>query len=635
VRPRRRFGARLTLRALSEAQPAVLALFDRLGLDATAKARLLRAVLERGILTLDAIASAVLDEFDEDGGRAELAAAQRELLLGEELLRVPSSRLVVGALIGSGSFGDVHRVTFHGRELALKTLRLAGLSEAAQREVVRSARREARVLQQLKHAHVIEFVGMVVDDVRSIGLLMELSTLGNLRQKLDATALPLEQSAQMRIATGIADGMAYLHSSAVLHHDLKSANVLLFEVEGKCTPKLADFGLAVVLNSSTMSTRRGAAGSTAYKAPEQFDDEMTPKSEVYSFAIILWELLHGNARPWDGKSDTAILGAVCRARRPPVSDELCDSVLRQCMERSWEQEPDERPSFEQLLTRLRAAARTFGTSSFKRQYAALQSQPTALITDEVMVSTRALILEHAQRHGFSSISANDYFLAVRQAAFTASAHGHSGAAAVNEVLSDPHLFAVRMYASALQLGGASGPELCSILNAALREDRVDNAMPLAHTLNKRLVTRGTQHVRWPADNTVWRGGALPSEHRHFYVEGKQYRVPMFLSTTESRATAERFLVQRGAPQYVLWQIKLDPVRRCVHVNHIDRHDATLGLDPNTGPENEYLFAPYSTFTVLSCQWQAQPTSANPHRVTLRAAVDNSIEDENLPLAPWA
>ena len=75
-------------------------------------------------------------------------------------------------------------------------------------------------------------------------------------------------------------------------------------------------------------------------------------------------------------------------------------------------------------------------------------------------------------------------------------------------------------------------------------------------------------------------------------------------------------------------MRIDPVRKCVHVNLVTKRV------PGLPDEQEYLFAPYSAFTVLSARWNAG-TAAAPHEIELLAAVDNREAPEDLPLAPWS
>ena len=92
---------------------------------------------------------------------------------------------------------------------------------------------------------------------------------------------------QMELAKGIAAAMAFLHAQVrpVLHHDLKSANVLVFDTAagagGALHAKLTDFGLALTASGSSLAgTVRAGGGTAAYQAPEQFDETFTAASEV-------------------------------------------------------------------------------------------------------------------------------------------------------------------------------------------------------------------------------------------------------------------------------------------------------------------------------------------------------------------
>ena len=82
------------------------------------------------------------------------------------------------------------------------------------------------------------------------------------------------------------------------------------------------------------------------------------------------------------------------------------------------------------------------------------------------------------------------------------------------------------------------------------------------------------------------------------------------------------------PVKVRWLVRIDPVRKCRHVNLVTKRV------PGLPDEQEYLFTPYSVFTVLSASWNAG-TAANPHVIELLAAVDNQEAPEDLPLAPWS
>jgi hypothetical protein len=110
------------------------------------------------------------------------------------------------------------------------------------------------------------------------------------------------------------------------------------------------------------------------------------------------------------------------------------------------------------------------------------------------------------------------------------------------------------------------------------------------------------------------------------VQGRQFRQPAYLATSFSIGVADSFISRSLRPAKIRWLIRIDPDRKCLHVNLVKR--------TNVEGEQEYLFAPYSAFTVLSATWNAG-TEADPHVVELLAAVDNKEEPEDLPLAPWS
>ena len=171
------------------------------------------------------------------------------------------------------------------------------------------------------------------------------------------------------------------------------------------------------------------------------------------------------------------------------------------------------------------------------------------------------------------------------------------------------------------------------------------AASLTHGINALcLVARTNAHLPFPPGGEVYRGGGFDDTHIGFFTRGRQYRVPGFLATSFSRATATRFLRMAEAygQQAVLWVVRVDPAgeddqtQRCKHVNFV-----THSL---VGGEAEYLFTAYSIFTVRAVTWGE---GGAPHCIELDAASDNNPaaeggggrwatpkRSEHLPLAPW-
>jgi hypothetical protein len=185
----------------------------------------------------------------------------------------------------------------------------------------------------------------------------------------------------------------------------------------------------------------------------------------------------------------------------------------------------------------------------------------------------------------------------------------------------------RMWTSTLTLRNR---EFCSILNCIARADEQALATALAGLARgiNRLCVSVPPRPPFPQGDTCYRGGGFDDRYRSFFVSGRQFRQPAYLATSFSEDVARRFIGMRGADRCVLWRVRIDAVRKCMHVNLVTRRV------PGLPDEQEYLFAPYSAFSVLSATWNAG-TVANPHVIELLAAVDNRTEPEDLPLAPWS
>jgi hypothetical protein len=257
----------------------------------------------------------------------------------------------------------------------------------------------------------------------------------------------------------------------------------------------------------------------------------------------------------------------------------------------------------------------FNESTFKRVYDATQAPE---YPHQLLEALHTLIFHYASLRGIDRAKADAFFRELQETAFV-----H-----VEELLSDIQSAAGRIWTSPKRM---EEREFCFILNEVIREDIEEpmrHAVCITRAINLLLVCDAAKKPR--AVSMVYRGGGLPDEHRAFFTLKKTYRVPMFLATSVCRETSQDRFCRRAEVKNqlppVLWIIQLDE-RGCKHVNYLHTTECE--------GEQEYLFVPYSVFTVEKVEWRDKPTWKDPHLVYLSAAYDNRAFPEGLPLAPWA
>lgn len=254
--------------------------------------------------------------------------------------------------LAQGGMGVVHRAVDEvlGREVVLKELIQ---SLAHQEDFVRRFRQEARVLARLSHPNIVSVFDLVEDENR-LWIAMELVDGGDLAKLLDARGrLPALEA--LTLALGIAKGIRHAHEQGVIHRDIKAMNVLLTR-EG--LPKVTDFGLARLAESSVHTRDGTVLGSPRYMSPEQAAGRPADaRSDVYSFGILLYELLAGRP-PFEGDVQSVIVQQISRPPSPlrelvpDVPEEIERAILAML-----EKDPDARPQdFASVARALRGLA---------------------------------------------------------------------------------------------------------------------------------------------------------------------------------------------------------------------------------------------------------------------------------------
>ncbi|KAL6313579.1 hypothetical protein AAG906_006947 [Vitis piasezkii] len=254
--------------------------------------------------------------------------------------------------LGSGTFGTVYHGKWRGSDVAIKRIKkICFTSRSSEQErLTIEFWQEADILSKLHHPNVVAFYGVVHDGPgATLATVTEYMVDGSLRHRL-------------LIAMDAAFGMEYLHSKNIVHFDLKCDN-LLVNLKDPLRPicKVGDFGLSKIKRNTLVSG--GVRGTLPWMAPELLNgssNKVSEKVDVFSFGIVLWEILTGE-EPYANMHYGAIIGGIVSNTLRPTIPSSCDPEWRTLMEQCWAPNPAVRPSFTEITGRLRvmsAAAQT-------------------------------------------------------------------------------------------------------------------------------------------------------------------------------------------------------------------------------------------------------------------------------------
>ncbi|XP_038877288.1 proline-rich receptor-like protein kinase PERK4 [Benincasa hispida] len=234
-------------------------------------------------------------------------------------------------LLGQGGFGYVHKgVLPNGKEVAVKSLKVG--SGQGEREFMA----EVEIISRVHHRHLVSLVGYCIASGQRM-LVYEFVPNNTLEHHLHGKGLPvMDWPTRLRIAIGSAKGLAYLHEDChpkIIHRDIKSANIL---IDANFEAMVADFGLAKLStdNHTHVSTR--VMGTFGYLAPEYASSgKLTEKSDVFSFGVMLLELIAGK-RPVDPTQ--AMEDSLVDWARPLMSRALMEGIYEELVDIRLENE---------------------------------------------------------------------------------------------------------------------------------------------------------------------------------------------------------------------------------------------------------------------------------------------------------
>lgn len=249
---------------------------------------------------------------------------------------------VLGDVIGSGTFGCVHVGTMinTNKKVAIKVLN----SQLLGGRQLETFKREVWTMATLNHPSILRLIGVTLSAPFCIVTeLLNCSLFDKMRY--------LSPTKRSIIALRVSQAMEQLHAARIIHRDLKSANILLDDDD---LPRVCDFGL---VGFKTRGTRTGYVGTAQWMAPEilrssPFYDE---KVDVYSFAVLLWEMLTLQ-EPYRGMTqDQMVMAIIEKGARPAIAPNYGPPKLIELIRKCWSEDTKDRPSFPQITTALFSA----------------------------------------------------------------------------------------------------------------------------------------------------------------------------------------------------------------------------------------------------------------------------------------
>ncbi|XP_059149829.1 putative molluscan insulin-related peptide(s) receptor isoform X2 [Physella acuta] len=260
--------------------------------------------------------------------------------------------------LGQGSFGMVYEGVATGikKDCPEEEVRVAvkTVNDRASFNDKREFLKEATIMKAFDCHHVVKLLGVVSTGQPAL-VIMELMALGDLKNFLrkhrpdedNADVIPPNLGEILQMAGEIADGMAYLADNKFVHRDLAARNCMVAEDK---TVKIGDFGMTRDIYE-TDYYRKGGKGMlpVRWMAPESLKDGIFDiKSDVWSYGVVIWEMVTLAAQPYQGLSNEEVVKYISEYNTMDMPNG-CPETMAKLMQLCWRKTPKQRPTFKEII----------------------------------------------------------------------------------------------------------------------------------------------------------------------------------------------------------------------------------------------------------------------------------------------
>uniref|UniRef100_T1KLD1 receptor protein-tyrosine kinase n=1 Tax=Tetranychus urticae TaxID=32264 RepID=T1KLD1_TETUR len=269
-----------------------------------------------------------------------------------DLREIPRDKLTLVKALGQGAFGEVYQgylINLSGEMLdevpvAVKTLPEQTANNQAEMDFLM----EALIMSKFRHRNIVRFIGVCFEKMPRF-IVLELLAGGDLKTFLRESRASINKPSPicmgdlLVIALDVARGCQYLEDNHFIHRDIAARNF-----------KIADFGMARDIYRSDYYRKGGKAMlPVKWMPPEAFlDGIFTSKTDVWSFGVLLWEVMSMGFMPYPGRGNQEVMQLVTAGGRLEPPNNACPSQVYAIMQQCWQALPENRPNFGTIIERL-------------------------------------------------------------------------------------------------------------------------------------------------------------------------------------------------------------------------------------------------------------------------------------------